>query len=50
MELILTIWWSLIENSLHSVVEELERREGIIGEHYLDHKLEEQRNGLAYRP
>jgi hypothetical protein len=40
----------LVENSLHPIVEELERWESIIGEHYLDYKLEEQRNGLAYKP
>ena len=40
----------LVENSLHPIVEELERWESIIGEHYLDHKLEEQRNSLANSP
>lgn len=40
----------LVENSLHPIVEELERWESIIGEHYLDYKLEEQRNSLAYKP
>ncbi len=29
---------------------ELERWHTIIGEHYLDYKLEEQRNYLAYIP
>jgi hypothetical protein len=39
-----------LENSLHPIVEELERWESIIGEHYLDYKLDEQRNSLAYKP
>jgi hypothetical protein len=40
----------LVENSLHPTIEELERWKSIIGEHYIDHKLEEQRNSLAYKP
>lgn len=40
----------LVENSLHPLVEELERWQSIIGEHYYAHKLEEERNRLAYRP
>jgi hypothetical protein len=40
----------LVENSLHPILAELERWESIIGEHYLDYKLQEERNRLAYRP
>jgi phage anti-repressor protein len=40
----------LVENSLHPIVEELEQWETIIGEHYLERKLEEQRNSLACKP
>lgn len=40
----------LDENSLHPIVEELQRWESIIGEHYLDYKLEEQRNSLVNSP
>lgn len=40
----------LVEKSLHPITEELERWQLIIGEHYLDYKLEEQRNSLAYIP
>jgi hypothetical protein len=39
-----------VENSLHLVVQELERWEVIIGEHYLDYKLDEQRNRLTIIP
>lgn len=40
----------LVEKSLHPVIEELKRWQPVIGEHYLDYKLEEQRNSLAYKP
>lgn len=40
----------LVENSLHLLVEELGRWETIIGGHYLNYKLEEQRNSLAHIP
>lgn len=40
----------LIENNLHPITEELKRWQLIIGERYIDHKLEEQRNSLAYKP
>jgi hypothetical protein len=40
----------LVENSLHPITEELKRWQSIIGEHYIDYKLEEQRNSLAYKP
>jgi hypothetical protein len=39
-----------VENSLHLITEELKRWQSIIGEHYIDHKLEERRNTLAYKP
>ena len=39
-----------VENTLHPITEELKRWQTIIGEHYIDHKLEEQRNSLAYKP
>lgn len=39
-----------VENSLHLITEELERWKTIIGGHYLDYKLEEQRNSLAHIP
>ncbi len=39
----------LVENSLHLIVEELERWQPIIGEHFLGCKLEEQRNSLTYK-
>jgi hypothetical protein len=39
-----------LENCLHPIVEELKRWQSIIGEHYINHKLEEQRNSLAYKP
>jgi len=41
---------ALVENSLHPITEELKRWQSIIGEHYIDHKLEEQRNNLANKP
>jgi len=34
----------IVENSLHPIAEELERWQGIIGEHYLDYRREKQRN------
>ena len=37
----------LIENSLHSVINELERWQTIIGGHYIDYLLEQERNSLA---
>jgi hypothetical protein len=40
----------LIENSLHSVIEEFERWQSIIGEHYTEYELEKQRNSLASIP
>ena len=40
----------LVENCLHPIAEELQRWQSIIFEHYIDHKLEEQRNSLAYKP
>jgi hypothetical protein len=40
----------LVENCLHPLTLELERWHSIIGEHYLDYKLEEQRNSLACNP
>lgn len=40
----------LVEKSLHPITEELKRWQSIIGEHYIDYKLEEQRNSLAYKP
>lgn len=40
----------LVEKCLHPIAEELKRWQGIIGEHYIDHKLEEQRNSLANKP
>jgi len=40
----------LVENSLHPLTVELERWHSIIGEHYLDYRLEEQRNSLANVP
>jgi hypothetical protein len=40
----------LVENTLHPITEELQRWQSIIGEHYIDHKLEEQRNTLVNRP
>ncbi|MCW2763750.1 MAG: hypothetical protein JWR85_3951 [Marmoricola sp.] len=39
----------LLENNLHPVTEELGRWQDIIGEHYIDHKPEEQRNCLAHK-
>lgn len=36
----------LIENSLHSVISELERWQTIIGGHYIDYLLEKERNTL----
>jgi hypothetical protein len=39
-----------VENCLHPITEELKRWQYIVGEHYIDHKLEEQRNGLATIP
>ena len=39
-----------VENSLHLITEELQRWQTIIGGHYIDYKLEEQRNCLAYKP
>lgn len=40
----------LVENCLHPITEELKRWQHIIGEHYLDHKLEEPRNSLINKP
>lgn len=40
----------LVENCLHPIIGELQRWQGIIGEHYIDHKIEEQRNSLADKP
>jgi hypothetical protein len=40
----------LVENSLHPITEELKRWQSIIGEHYIDHKLEEERNRLLINP
>lgn len=40
----------LVEKSLHPITEELKRWQGIIGGHYIDHKLEEQRNSLVNKP
>jgi hypothetical protein len=40
----------LVENSLHPLTEELKRWQSVIGEHYIDFKLEEQRNSLANKP
>jgi hypothetical protein len=37
----------LVEKSLHPLTLELERWQSIIGEHYLDYKLDEQRNSLG---
>jgi len=37
----------LIENNLHSVIEELERWHGIIGEHYIEYLIEKERSRLA---
>jgi hypothetical protein len=37
----------LLENSLHSVIEELQRWESIANEHYIDYKIEEERNRLV---
>ncbi len=39
-----------LEKSLHPITEELKRWQSIIGEYYIDYKLEEQRNSLAYKP
>ena len=39
----------LIENSLHPLIDELERWQTIIGGHYIDYLLEEQRNSLVDR-
>jgi hypothetical protein len=39
-----------VEKSLHPITEELKRWQSIIGEHYINHKLEEQRNSLAINP
>jgi hypothetical protein len=39
-----------VEKSLHPITEELKRWHSIIGERYIDHKLEVQRNTLAYKP
>lgn len=39
-----------VENSLHLITEELRRWQSIIGEHYIDYKLEERRNTLANKP
>jgi hypothetical protein len=39
-----------LENCLYPLTVEPERWHSIIGEHYLDYKLEEQRNSLAYKP
>ncbi|MDB5185569.1 MAG: hypothetical protein JWL85_92 [Candidatus Saccharibacteria bacterium] len=40
----------LVENSLHPITGELKRWQSIIGEHYIDYKLDEQRNKLVYKP
>lgn len=39
-----------LENCLHPVTEDVKRWHSIIGEHYLNHKLEEQRNSLDNNP
>jgi hypothetical protein len=40
----------LVEKSLHPIVEELKRWQSIIGEHYIDNKIEKRRNSLSYNP
>lgn len=40
----------LVEKSLHPITEELNRWQFMIDHHYVDFKLEERRNSLAYRP
>lgn len=40
----------LVENFLHPISEELKGWQSIIGEHYIDHKLEEERNRLLINP
>lgn len=39
-----------VEKSLHLIIEELKRWQTIIGGHYIDHKLEKERNRLASIP
>lgn len=41
---------ALVEKSLHPITKELRRWQSIIGEHYVEYKVEEQRNRLANKP